>query len=398
MTSATPGFVGSRLTEAREARQLTMTALADLVHVSRQIVSEYEKGTKNPSSDVLMRLASTLAMPMQFFMRQPLPENKEHPVFFRSMAAATLQARQRAARRSRWLRDVVQWLRQFIIFPCASFPSFEPPADPRSLREEEIEQAALEARRHWSLGDEPIPNIVGLLEAAGGFVARQELDADKLDSLSEWPADSPQPYFILGTDKASAVRSRMDAAHELGHMILHRNVPASLHNTQPVFNLIEHQAFSFAGAFLLPESAFAEEFGAHLGNITAFIPLKSRWLVSIQGMLMRASALRLVSPERQQNLWRSLSRQGWRLREPLDDTLEPELPRLLRRSFDLVLSKGIVDRQTLEVQLCLRAADIESVCGLPAGYLESASQPTKVQTQAPDPESAPRILRLRDKT
>lgn len=396
MTPTTPGFIGNRLTEAREARQLTMTSLADLVQVSRQIISEYEKGTKNPSPDVLIRLANTLAMPMQFFMRPAVPEEEGHSVFFRSMAAATLQARRRAARRLRWLRRVVDWLRQFVVFPPGSFPELGPPADPGRIREEDIEEAALEARRYWRLGEEPIPNVVGLLERAGGFVARQELAADKLDSLSEWPASSPQPYIVLGTDRASAVRSRMDAAHELGHMLLHRNVPASLHNRQPEFNMLEKQAFRFAGAFLLPEAPFTEDFYAHLGRITAFIPLKSRWLVSIQAMLMRASGLGLVSPERQQNLWRSLTRQGWRQREPLDDTLDPELPRLLRRSFELVLAKGIGDSRTIELQLLLKAEDIEGVCGLPAGYLESVSQPAELKTVTRKPADTPHILRLRD--
>ncbi|MCX5655170.1 MAG: XRE family transcriptional regulator [Planctomycetota bacterium] len=391
-----PGFVGSRLTEAREARQLTMVALADLAGVSRQIISEYEKGSKSPSVDVLGLLADRLAVPMRFFITPTAPERAEGPVFFRSLVASTLQARQRAVRRRKWLERIVNYLRQFIVFPPASFPDPGLPEDPRTLREIDIEQAAIETRQYWNLGEGPVPNMVGTLEGAGGFVVRQELGADKLDSLSEWGLDSPQPYFVLGTDKASAVRSRFDAAHELGHMILHRRVSKSLHREAATFSKIEEQANAFAGAFLLPERTFVDDFYAHLGNVNAFVPLKSQWMVSIQAMLMRAKALNLLSEDRERNLWRSLSRQGWRLREPLDDNLEPEAPRHIRRSFDLALAKGFFDRQTLELHVNLRAADIESVCGLPPGYLESSSQPVELKTQAPNPVDAPRVLRLRN--
>jgi Zn-dependent peptidase ImmA (M78 family)/transcriptional regulator with XRE-family HTH domain len=395
MTAAMPGFAGSRLTEAREARQLTMVALADLAAVSRQIISEYEKGTKSPSVDVLERLADRLGMPMRFFITQIAPKKAGGTVFFRSMVSSTLQARQRAVRRRQWLERIVTYLRQFVVFAPASFPDLKPPEDPRTLREDDIEQAAIDARRYWNIGEGPIPNVVGILEGAGAFVVRQELGADKLDSLSEWGLDSPQPYFVLGTEKASAARSRFDAAHELGHMLLHRKVPKSLHGEAATFSKMEEQAHAFAGAFLLPERTFVEDFHFHLGNVNALVPLKSHWLVSIQAMLMRAKALNLMSDDRERNLWRSLSRQGWRLREPLDDRLESESPRLIRRAFDLCLSKGVYDRQTLELHLNLRAADIESVCGLPQGYLEGASQPVALRAQTPKQDDAPRVLQLR---
>ena len=394
MNPTTPMFVGERLTEAREVRQFTMAMLAERIDVSRQIVSEYEKGAKKPSADVLARLAGTLAMPMSFFLKSFPPEVTTGPVFFRSMAAATLQARQRARRRCQWLQRVVEYLRQFVAFRAASFPDLQPPSDPRHLREEDVAHAAAAARQYWKLGDDPIPNLVGLLESAGAFVVRQELWADKLDSLSRWDADSPQPYFVLGTDKASAVRSRFDAAHELGHILLHRRVSEPLHNGPAVFSLMEDQAHQFAGAFLLPERAFVDEFLMHLGNINAFIPLKSRWMVSIQAMFMRAKGLNLISPERLQNLWRSLARQGWRLREPLDDELSPESPCLLRKSLDLVLGKGIIDGRTLELHLGLKASDVASVCGLPSDYFEKVTQPLELKPGTSESDGPDRIIRF----
>jgi Zn-dependent peptidase ImmA (M78 family)/DNA-binding XRE family transcriptional regulator len=395
MNSATPSFVGARLTEAREARQFTMVTLAELAGVSKQIVSEYEKGSKRPSAEVLGNLAKALGMPMSFFLKSFPPDDPQTTVFFRSMVSATLQARQRAIRRCLWLRRIVEYVRQFVVFPPCSLPDLGFSGDPRSLREDDIEGAAAELRRHWKLKDEPVPNMVGLIEGSGGFVVRQELAADKLDSLSMWATNDPQPYFVLGTDKASAVRSRFDAAHELGHIILHRRLPASLHGDPVVFRVIEDQAHRFAGAFLLPEGNFTEDFYTHLGNITAFVSLKSRWMVSIQAMLMRAKALQLITLERTQNLYRSLARQGWRLREPLDDVLLPEVPRLIQQAYEMVLARGIIDSRTLELHLGLPTAVVESVCGLAPGYLENVPPPVELKPRTSDSDDAPHILSFR---
>ena len=53
MRVGTPGFVGARLAEARQARGLNGTELADLIGVSPQSVSQYEHEKQRPSPDML---------------------------------------------------------------------------------------------------------------------------------------------------------------------------------------------------------------------------------------------------------------------------------------------------------------------------------------------------------
>ncbi|MBK8210507.1 MAG: ImmA/IrrE family metallo-endopeptidase [Rhodospirillales bacterium] len=45
---------------------------------------------------------------------------------------------------------------------------------------------------------------------------------DTVSAFSFW--EGGHPFIFLGADKQSAARSRFDAAHELGHLILHRGV------------------------------------------------------------------------------------------------------------------------------------------------------------------------------
>ena len=64
-----------------------------------------------------------------------------------------------------------------------------------------------------------------------------------------------------------------------------------------------------------------------------------------------------------------MNRKGWRSFEPLDDRLIPEQPRLLRRSFELLVNEGIKTPEQIISDLCLNPRDVESLACLNPGYL-----------------------------
>src|SRR5262249_12604606 len=146
--------------------------------------------------------------------------------------------------------------------------------------------AAEDARRYWRMGDGPIANMVLLLENQGAVVARDRLGADSLDGLSQVVAEEGRPYIVIGIDKGSPARWRVDAAHELGHILLHANVQRGTLDRLEKHKKIEEQAHRFARAFLLPLASFGDDlFGV---SLDAFRALKPRWNVSIATMIFRA--------------------------------------------------------------------------------------------------------------
>jgi Zn-dependent peptidase ImmA (M78 family)/transcriptional regulator with XRE-family HTH domain len=370
------GFSGRRLLEAREARGISRTELARQLGVSKQAVSQYEKGQRSPSGDVLFGMARNLGVPLHFFMERKAAQ-VTGTVFFRSMAAATKNAREGAKRKYVWAKDLVRYLREFIEFPRVNFPSSSVPADPVALTDEDIERIATETRRFWGLGDGPISNVTWLLENNGAIVIRQDFDVKTLDAFSEWDVEDHTPYFVLGVGKTSAARSRLDAAHELGHMILHRHAKSIGSAT---FRLIEDQAYRFAGAFLLPAPSFRVEV---MPTFRSLLLAKAKWRVSVAAMIKRMANLGLISPIREQRLFANLSRRGWRTKEPLDDELEMEEPRLIKRSLDLLSANGMVRPDDLKARLGLYIEDIENVTGLP-GYF----------AQGPESPEFPKIIRF----
>ena len=371
----TPGFVPGRLRQAREARGLTVTSLADVCGVSTQAMSQYENGKHAPAQDVLRRIAEKLNVPFHFFLR-PKPPEVVGTKFYRSMSSATKGARTRAERRYEWWCDLVTYVCCFVKLPTANFPKIDAPSDPREITDEFIENAATLVRRHWHLGDGPISNVSWLIENNGAIIARHRLDAEKLDAFSEWREVHDRPFIVLGTDKGSAVRSRFDVVHELAHMLLHRGLCSTALAKSDIFNLIEEQADRFSGAFLLPEATFSED--VYCPSVDAFSALKARWKVSIGAMIARARQLNLINDDQERRLWINRTRRGWRTHEPLDDTIEPETPRFLRRSIELLIEKKIISRQDIPFQLALTPKDVEELAGLSPGYLSGDDDNTQL--------------------
>lgn len=376
MKPGTPGFVGARLREAREARGLTAISLSELLGVSKQAVSQYENDLQTPHPDVMRRIEQTLNLPAQFFWR-PVGEQRKRKIFYRSMSATTKAAREKAERRYGWLEDIVIFIREYINLPKVNFPFFDVPEDPHRITFDRIEELASQARRFWKLGDGSISNVAWLVENNGAIVTRTSLGAETLDAFSEWNEFSDTPYIILGSEKNVAARSRFDLGHEIGHLILHRNIDRTRIAKTSDFRLIENQAHRFAGAFLLPADAFSNDFSAP--TLDALQALKSKWNVSIQMMLHRAQDLSLISTEQAQRLWINRTRRGWRLVEPLDDTLPVEQPRLLQRSFELLINEQVVTRSEIVSELPYAVTDIEELAGLQPSFLEERQAPISIK-------------------
>lgn len=380
MSQGTPGFVGARLREGREARGLTAIALSEILGVSRQAVSQYENDQQTPRPEVMHKIEQVLRLPPEFFSRpvRELPEARR--IFYRSMSSATKTARIRAERRYGWLTVIVDYLQRYASFPPVSFPRFDVPSDPRELSWEDIENLASETRRFWGMGEGPISNVVWLLENNGAVVARGMIGADKLDAFSEWyewHEHHNTPYVFLGAEKDSGPRSRYDAAHELGHLVLHRHISRKHITHQPTFKLIEDQAHRFGAAFLLPASTFATDLPAP--SLDAFRALKPVWKVSIAMMVYRSAELDLIDKEHAQRLWRNRARRGWTHKEPLDDQLPIEKPRLLRRVFELLVNEGVQSRAEIRARLPYALSDIEELADLPPGFLEDKPAPISLK-------------------
>lgn len=365
MRNGTPGFQGTRLVEARDSRSLTQVALADLVGKTSSSISRWEAGDQTPEPEALEKLARALNVPATYFLRVQ-PAHGPAPMFYRSMASTTQVQRRRTQARLRWAQDISLELQQWLDLPAVEVPQLDA-ADYRDIRDGDIEEIASECRRRWELGSGPISDVMLAAENAGVVVVREEVGSATMDGLSNWSAADGRPYVLVASDKATCCRSRLDVAHEVGHLVLHGRLKSLTLGDTVAFKEVERQAFLFAGAFLLPAESFASEIWSP--SLNSLLILKERWKVSVGAMVKRCGDLGIVSEEFQTRMWKHYSARGWRKSEPLDGELPPEAPRLLARSVRLLLDERVQTRRDLLGACRLPASDMEALCGLQRGFM-----------------------------
>jgi len=366
-----PGFIGERLRQAREARGLTAISLSELLGISRQAISLYETGNVTPQPDILFQIADKLHLPISFFLTE-IQKTNDKPVFFRSLSAAAKLDRGRGNVKLDWLMSLIlPYLRLMVSFPEVNIPPnvFQ---DITTISQRKIEEVAANTRKYWGLGKGPISNIVLLLENNGVIIVRSNLSSPALDAFSTWNMVDNTPYIILGSDKGSPTRSRFDAAHELGHLILHRNIEKSKLNNTHFFKLIEQQANYFASAFLVPPEALADDYT--VPTLDALLLLKERWRVSVGMLIMTIANLGFVNEEHEKRLWINYNRRGWKKSEPREDKIPMENPVLLERACRLIIKENVKTAQNILNEIPLAEADIEELMNLEDGFLKP-SQP-----------------------
>ncbi|MBX9732356.1 MAG: XRE family transcriptional regulator [Sphingomonas sp.] len=369
MSIVTQGFVGARLTEARRARGISATDLADLVGVSVQSISKYENEHQSPKLDVVHKLASQLKFPHDYFLR-PLPTADQRPVFWRAKLSAPPIARDRAEVRLEWMKETVDYLAGYFDLPALNIPKIDLPDD-GFADSDFVERAAKTIREYWDIRPGPMPDTIEYLETNGILVSRIHVRADKLDAFSQWSDRCGVPFVVLSRDKASAARQRFDTLHELVHIVAHANVPHRRLNDRAYYKAIEKQADQIASAILLPELDFIGELYAP--SLDAFLTLKERWGVSVAAMIMRCKSLDIIDDEAAKRLWINYNRRGWRNGEPLDGKMPKEEPHLIRRSFEMLIEEGVQSPAEIMKALPFPPADLEELADLEPGTLTGSS-------------------------
>lgn len=352
------GFIPARLVLARQARGLKQGELATAMKRAQATLSKWESGSYDHSPDfaAVAQLADILRVQGSWFYKPLVQDNRT--AFYRSLKSALHMARDKAAAKLQFVEDITRSLADRIEFPAVDIPDLMKGRDYKTLRSDDIDIIATELRDYWGLGDDPIDELLVVMENAGIALSEDYFDSAQLDGISKWFDE--RPVVLLGKDKNVGARRRFDAAHELGHLILHRNVtPDQLNND---LTLIEEQAMMFAGAFLLPGGPFTSD--VQDLTLDAIADVKPRWKVSIGAMIKRAQSLDLISPDTERNLWKYYSYRKWRGAEPHDESIPVETPFNLRSAMEMVADDGPAELSLLVDEIGLAPEYLGQLTGV----------------------------------
>ena len=189
------------------------------------------------------------------------------------------------------------------------------------------ETAAAAVRSEWGLGERPIRNMIHVLEAHGVRVFSLTEENLVVDAYSFWRGHLP--YVFLNTMK-SAERSRMDAAHELGHLVLHWKGGARGRDA-------EHEAQLFGSAFLMPRGSVLAA-APKGGRLDQIIEAKRRWGVAAASLAYRMHKLGLLSDWQYRAIFTEIGREGYRTNEP--GGAQRETSQILGKVFKALREEG----------------------------------------------------------
>lgn len=289
-------FNPARLSAARQRRLLNQKGFAQLVGVTPHTVSRCEKGLTEPNEETISAFAKALGFPHEFFFGADLEIPDATLVSFRSQTAMSAAVRDAALSAGAFGFLVSDWVEQRFSLPEGGLPD---------LHLLEPEEAARSLRAFWGLGEQPISNMIHLLEAHGVRVLSLAENSVRVNAFSVWRND--KPYVFLNTIK-SAENSRFDAAHELGHLVLHQDGSTT-------GRVAEDQANKFASAFLMPRADVL----AHVTDVYSLdqlIRLKQRWKVSVAALNYRLHRVGITTDWRNRDLCIQISREGYHRKEP----------------------------------------------------------------------------------
>lgn len=296
-----------RLKSARVMAGLSLQDLAEKLQnrVSRQALHKYEKGEFMPDSEVLGLLCDALGIRPDYFYRKN--EVKMGEISFRKRQNFAVKDRKGLEERAKDILARYLELEEILGIPAAFSMGFQ---HDRIESNEQVENVTIKLREEWELGNDPIFNLIELLEDHKIKVIEIE-SADTFDGLSAWANDHTIPVIVLNNSSIKSMdRKRFTALHELGHLIL--NLEGHTEKQKEKF------CNYFAGAMLLPKGTLIKETGKSRTKL--LLPelgaIKKQYGISMQAIAYRMKDLGIITESYFKQFMFFINQAGYKIEEP----------------------------------------------------------------------------------
>lgn len=296
-----------RLKSARVMAGLSLQDLADKLknRVTRQALHKYEKGEFMPDSEMLGLLCDALGVRPDYFYRKT--EVKMGEISFRKRQSFPVKDRKGLEERAKDKLERYLELEKILNLSTDFSLNFK---DRPIKSSEDVEKVASDLRKAWKLGNDPIFNLIELLEDNKIKVIEIE-SSDTFDGLSAWANDGTIPVIVLNNSNIKSLdRKRFTALHELAHLILELDEYTEKQK--------EKFCNYFAGAMLLPEDTLRKEVGNSRTKL--LLPelgaIKKQYGISIQAIAYRMKDLGIITLSYFKQFMFFINQSGFKIEEP----------------------------------------------------------------------------------
>ena len=305
--------VGARIERARLMRGHSLRSLAEALggKYSHTTLQKYEKGVICPDTESIGLIGRALDVRTDYFLKKD--SLKLEAVEYRKLSKLGKKAQKQIEEEAFEFFERYLEIEQILSVPYEKLPKYDLTAKGDEELPHAIEESALNLRKKWKLGLNPIPNVHSMLEAHGVKVKIMQ-DHDGFDGFSAIAraGENLIPTVALsGKVSTDITRLRFTALHELAHLVL--DLPPRLKGAD-----IERACHRFAGAFLMPKQIFVKMFGENRLKIAVaeLVAIKEEWGVSCAAVMARARDLSLITAGRYKSFCILSNKWGWRKKEP----------------------------------------------------------------------------------
>ncbi|MBX3420666.1 MAG: ImmA/IrrE family metallo-endopeptidase [Pirellulaceae bacterium] len=349
------GSLGNKLRVARSLAGLSTRSVASRLEtrfrVSHATVANYEKGCSVPPFDVLAALAVIYDRPINWFL--------ESSKNLSGIRYRNLKSRTKSSDLLKFEAEVQRWIDAYVAIESRLKQPLRATVDfPKNCKKKDLATLALDVRRQLKFGeDEPIGSVIGVLEAFGIRVIEVESSV-RIDGLAAKYGDE----FVVALNPAvSHERLRLNAAHELAHVILGDC-------EQQTDDCKEQQAFEFASIFLIPNRQLKKAFEGL--SMVRLVQFKERFGISLAAMVYRAEKLQFIKKSVAKQLWIEFSRRGWRKKEP--GRVQEDRATRLEQMIEMLLASRLMSLKEIADLCSTRNAEIHSRLQRALGLNESS--------------------------
>lgn len=325
-------FNGLRLRDIREANGWSRHDLADHLEVSEQTVWQYEVGEIVPRFQILVQLTTLFGVSVKYFQEKNLIAQRfdeRHVAYRANLRSSAKKSRNELAFLNR-ASDLLDSLTTNVSFPNENIKQLQK-ATVQLRRDAEVTIDQIANMVRVKLGiDNNNSNLMESIENAGVFVIERNLHED-IDAYSSWSQDDI-PFIVLENGKFSGTRRNFDLAHELGHLLMHRDWNFSMEAPKE-YRKAEQEANDFAAAMLMPADLLETLIKTVVVRPTIpdqYLPIKVKLNVSLAAIGVRATRLGILNGTQERYFFASMARKKYRKREPEENKIPYVRPGRIR--------------------------------------------------------------------
>lgn len=305
-------IVHDRIKSARILKGMSLQDLANKLNnsISRQGLHKYESGLVSPDKDMLENLSEILEVPIDYFYRE-IGDLNLSKIEFRKLHALPSKEESTLVE---FTKDVL--MRYLEIESILAINSdFDNPLKFTNLVTDynDVTIAAMNLREAWSIGSDPISNVIDLLEDNGIKIIKVKT-SESIDGFQTWVNDTIAVIGFNENKLNKPDRVRFTLLHELCHLLLGNKFGSASENQ------IEKYCNHFAGVMLIPDKALKKELGDHRNNIMMqeLGAIKKQYGISMQGILMRIKVCNILNDHAIKQIFNAFKVLGWNINEPYD--------------------------------------------------------------------------------